>query len=108
LRPPEQPQFQDKTMERPERHLIDLLSELGETAVELYERIDLRREMEEHPYRTLGIAAGIGYVLGGGLFTGFTRRMVGLGARVLLLPLAQATLGQLIGELEEGFDEGNQ
>lgn len=88
-----------------ERHLLDLLSELGETAVELYERIDLRREMEEHPYRTLGIAAGIGYVVGGGLFTGFTRRVLGMGARILLVPLAQATLGQIIGELEEGFEE---
>lgn len=92
-------------MESPERHLLDLLSEIGETAVELYDRIDLRREMEEHPYRTLGIAAGIGYVLGGGLFTGFTRRVLGVGTRILLLPLAQATLGQLIGELEQGFEE---
>lgn len=92
---------------RPERQLLDLLSELGETAAELYERIDLRREMEEHPYRTLGIAAGVGYVLGGGLFTGFTRRAMGIGARILLLPLAQATLGQLISELEEGFDEAS-
>jgi len=92
-------------MENPERHLLDLLSELGETAVELYDRIDLRREMEEHPYRTLGVAAAVGYVLGGGLFTSFTRRLVGVGARLLLLPLAQATLGQIISELEAEIEE---
>lgn len=84
---------------------MDLLSELGETAVELYDRIDLRREMEEHPYRTLGVAAAVGYVLGGGLFTSFTRRLVGVGARLLLLPLAQATLGQIISELEAEIEE---
>lgn len=92
-------------MDNPERHLLDLLSELGETAVELYDRIDLRREMEEHPYRTLGVAAAVGYVLGGGLFTSFTRRLVGVGARLLLLPLAQATLGQIISELEAEIEE---
>lgn len=105
--PPEFSPYQDRTMEQPQRHLLDLLAELGETAVELYERIDLRREMEEHPYRTLAIAAGLGYVLGGGLFTGFTRRMVGIGARILLLPLAQATLGQMISELEADLQEGD-
>src|SRR5690606_30387296 len=100
MHPPDHPPFRGEPMENPERHLLDLLSELGETAVELYDRIDLRREMEEHPYRTLGVAAAVGYVLGGGLFTSFTRRLVGVGARLLLLPLAQATLGQIISELE--------
>lgn len=82
------------------RNFQQILSDIGQSTMELYERVDLPRQLEEHPYRTLGIAAGLGYVLGGGLFTGFTGRAVGIGTRVLLLPLVQATLGQLIGELE--------
>lgn len=84
-----------------ERSFQQLLSDMGQTASELYERADLPRQLEEHPYRTLGIALGVGYALGGGLFTGFTRRALGIGARVLLLPVVQATLGQLVGEFEE-------
>lgn len=83
-----------------QRTFQEILSELGGTASELYRRVDLQRQLEENPYRTLAIAAGVGYVLGGGLFTGFTRRALGIGARILLLPFAQATLGQFIGELE--------
>lgn len=87
--------------DRGERSLHELLSDIGKSAAELYERADLPRQMEEHPYRTLGIAMGVGYFLGGGLFTSFTSRALGIGARVLLLPMVQATLGQLVGEFEE-------
>ena len=36
----------------------------------------LARRMDEHPYRTLATAVGVGYVLGGGLFSSTTRRLV--------------------------------
>ena len=44
-------------------------------------------QMTQHPYRSLLIAAGIGYVLAGGLFTRLTMRVVRLGARLGTLPL---------------------
>ena len=48
--------------------------------------------MRRHPYQTMLLAAGVGYVLGGGLFTALTARMVRTGLRVAALPLVQTEL----------------
>lgn len=45
-----------------------------------------------HPYQTLLIAAGVGYVLGGGLFTRFTMTLLRTGARMGALPLVRRAL----------------
>ena len=54
--------------------------------------------IEDHPLVCLGIAAGIGYVVGGGLFTPFTARVIKTGARALVLPSLK---GKLKGLTEE-------
>ena len=41
----------------------------------------LREQMEERPYATLATAAGIGYVLGGGIPSPITRLLLDYGAR---------------------------
>lgn len=79
--------------ERSQRSMADIASDLGENAMELYERLDLARQVQEHPYRTLAIAAGIGYVLGGGLFTPLTGLLVRIGTRAMMLPLLHGALG---------------
>lgn len=60
------------------------LSEIGET---------LRERVEENPYRSVAIALGAGYVLGGGLFTGLTARLlfggVRIGTRLAALPFVR-------------------
>jgi hypothetical protein len=43
-------------------------------------------QMTRHPYRSLLVAAGIGYVIGGGLFTRLTMRVIRMGARLGTLP----------------------
>src|SRR5690606_32068961 len=77
---------------RDDRSVAELASELGSTAAALYERLDLPRQMREHPYRTLAVAAGVGYVLGGGLFTPLTAALVRVGARAALLPVLQSSI----------------
>jgi len=42
----------------------------------------LRDRLERRPYATLALAAGIGYVLGGGLPTSLTRLLLGVGGRI--------------------------
>jgi len=44
--------------------------------------LDVPQRVQEHPYGTLATALGVGYVLGGGLFTRFTGRLLRAGARV--------------------------
>ena len=49
--------------------------------------IDLRKEMSERPYVVLGLGVVAGYVLGGGLFTRLTGRLLVTGLRAVALPL---------------------
>ena len=54
--------------------------------------IDPIQFFEEHPLICLGIAAGVGYIAGGGLFTPLTTRVVKAGARAVILPTLKARL----------------
>jgi hypothetical protein len=44
----------------------------------------LRARLERRPYATLAVAAGVGYVLGGGVPTALVRVLVGVGGRLAL------------------------
>jgi hypothetical protein len=44
-------------------------------------RDDLISQAKNHPLRTFAIIAGVGYVVGGGLFSRMTIRMVAMGMR---------------------------
>jgi hypothetical protein len=55
----------------------------------------MRQRLEQNPYAVLAGAVGLGFVLGGGLFTRLTARIVGVGLRagvVAALPLMQKEL----------------
>lgn len=52
----------------------------------------LSGHVRRHPYRAVLIAAGVGYVLGGGLFTRLSFNMIRLGLRVGALPLLRREL----------------
>ena len=54
--------------------------------------LDIDRRLREEPVKTLLIAAGIGYIAGGGFFTPTTSRMLRLGARLWLLPTIRRSL----------------
>jgi ElaB/YqjD/DUF883 family membrane-anchored ribosome-binding protein len=68
---------------------------------------DLRDRVEEHPWRMLGLAVGAGYILGGGLFTALTGRLLlgglRIGMRVAALPLVRE---ELLGALGSVTDSG--
>lgn len=89
-----------------QRSTQEILEDLGITASELYHRLNVRRELEERPYRTLAIAFGVGYLSAGGLFTRFTGKLVGLGLRALVLPAAQVAVAQLFEQMEQEEDGG--
>ena len=58
------------------------------------------RYYQENPFAVLAGAAGVGYLLGGGLFTPFTKRMLKFGAKALVIPLAAAQVRNLSAEPE--------
>lgn len=58
----------------------------------LVQTLDVTGRMRRHPYQTMLVAVGVGYVLGGGLFTKLTLNALRLGARVGGLPMVQREL----------------
>lgn len=53
---------------------------------------------KENPYVVLAAAAGVGYVLAGGLFSPFTRRLMRMGMKAMVLPIAATQLKGVSGQ----------
>lgn len=54
--------------------------------------IAIRRRLREEPVKTLALAFGVGYVVGGGFFTRTTGRFLKLATRLWLLPAIRREL----------------
>jgi hypothetical protein len=78
-----------------------LSRELREGAGEMRVRMNLGQAIAEHPMRALLVAAGAGYILGGGLFTPMTRRLVRIGVRSLLVPIVTRQVEAMLQPLPE-------
>ncbi|HYX93298.1 MAG TPA: hypothetical protein VE782_17150 [Myxococcaceae bacterium] len=65
--------------------------------------LDLRGRVERHPFGMMLAAMGVGYVLGGGLFTPFTAGLVRLGLRLAALPLVKDELIGMAGAAMDGL-----
>ncbi len=70
-----------------------LTTTVEEAAAEVAEF--LREQTQRHPYRRLATAAGVGYVIGGGLASRLTKVMLDIGGR-LAIALVARELGQLL------------
>ncbi|MES1205888.1 MAG: hypothetical protein ABUS79_08120 [Pseudomonadota bacterium] len=70
----------------------------------------LKRETRQRPARSAAIALGAGYLLGGGLFSPLTARLVAVGLRVglrmALIPFVTHTLTSLGQRFINGGGEG--
>ncbi len=74
---------------------------LADDARQLYEHLKddnpLAQAYQQNPYLVIAAAAGLGYVLGGGLFTPFTRRLLRVGLKTMALPMAAGQLREIVG-----------
>jgi len=59
--------------------------------------IDLRGRVQRNPIGMVAAAAGIGYLLGGGLFSPFTARLLRYGLRIAIIPLVKSQLEAIVG-----------
>ncbi len=59
--------------------------------------VDLRGRVQRNPLGMVLAAAGVGYLLGGGLFSPLTGRLVRIGLRLALIPLVKSQLSNLAG-----------
>jgi hypothetical protein len=69
--------------------------------------IDLRGRVERHPIGMMFAALGIGYVLGGGLFSPLTGRLLKVGMRLALVPLIKSQIGGLAGGSDSERSSGS-
>jgi len=92
------------------------MEKVGHTAEQVWDRtrdsfsdigdaLDIKGRVERHPFGTVAAALGIGYVLGGGLFTPLTGRIVRLGVRIgmrlAVLPLLKQEMAEIVSSIEE-------
>ena len=68
--------------------------------------LDLRGRVERHPYATVLAAVGVGYILGGGLFTPLTGRILRLGIRLAALPFVKEELVGMAEAAVSGVAQG--
>jgi ElaB/YqjD/DUF883 family membrane-anchored ribosome-binding protein len=74
-------------------HIVDESRRLAKDVADV---IDMPGRMERHPYQTLLIAAGVGYVLGGGLLTSLTATLLRGGVRVAAVPMVRQQLLRMV------------
>jgi len=73
-----------------------LTSELSEAASELRQKVDISQSVQAHPFRSIAIAAGVGYVLGGGLFSPLTGTLLRVGMRAMVVPMLKGQLEAMV------------
>lgn len=62
---------------------------------DLSQTLDFRNRVQKHPYLMLAAAAGVGYILGGGLFTTLTARLLRVGIRLAAIPFVKDELANI-------------
>jgi len=80
-----------------------LIDDARTAATEIQARLDLRGRVERNPYGTLLAAAGIGYIIGGGLFSPLTASIVRLGVKLAALPFVKDELMAMAHGAVDGF-----
>lgn len=70
--------------------------------------LDIKGRVERNPYGTMAAAVGVGYVLGGGLFTPLTARIIRLGVRLAALPFVKDELLAMAENAMRGSRTGSE
>ena len=72
-------------------------------SVESFTRaVDLRGRVQRNPIGMVLGALGVGYVLGGGLFSPTTARLLRIGVRLALIPIIKSQIGNIAGSVDDG------
>jgi hypothetical protein len=70
---------------------------LGSSVEDFTSSVDLRGRVRRHPIGMVCAALSVGYVLGGGLFSPFTARLLKIGIRLAVIPLVKSQLSAMAG-----------
>ncbi|MEW5737317.1 MAG: hypothetical protein AB1938_00235 [Myxococcota bacterium] len=89
--------------------LRELASNANSALNGVSDAVGLTEKVEKNPYGMVAAALGIGYVLGGGLFTPTTMRILKMGSRLAAIPavrdrlldVAEAAVDGLVSRMQE-------
>lgn len=84
----------------------ELWTNARSAVTDLSQTLDIKGRVDRHPYGMMAAAIGVGYVLGGGLFTPFTARLIKLGVRMAALPFVKDELLGMAESALQGFQAG--
>ena len=70
---------------------------VGSSVSNFTSTVDLRGRVQRNPIAMVCAAAGVGYLLGGGLFSPFTARLLKVGVRLAIIPLVKSQLAAVVG-----------
>jgi len=84
-----------------------LIEDARGAVTDLSATLDLKGRVDRHPYGMMAAAVGVGYVLGGGLFTPTTARLIRLGVRLAALPFVKDELLAMAENAVRGFQAGS-
>jgi hypothetical protein len=71
---------------------------VGRQAADLNRSIDLRGRVQRNPLLMIAAAAGVGYLLGGGLFSPLTGRVLRVGLKLAFVPFIRSQLAGIVPE----------
>ncbi len=77
-------------------------SALSSGASNFSQTIDLKGRVQRNPIAMVCVAAGVGYLLGGGLFSPTTSRLLKIGVRLALVPFIKSQLSTMVGQATSG------
>ena len=70
---------------------------LSATGAKLNSSLDLNGRVQRNPIGSVLVAIGIGYVLGGGLFSPVTKKALKIGLRLAIIPFVKGQISALAG-----------
>lgn len=79
----------------------DFIDEAKASGRSLLDAVDLQGRVEKNPYGMVAAALGVGYLVGGGLFTRTTARLFRIGIKLAAVPLVR---DQLLVFAEDAID----
>ena len=93
------------THQQTQQAMIDQAKDIAGQAQRFYTEVCQDRVIntwyQENPYLVLACATGLGYLLAGGLFTPFSRRVVRLGMKAMAIPMVRTQLSQMASISDE-------
>ncbi len=78
---------------------------ISAASTRLQSNLDLAGRVQRAPIASVLVAAGIGYILGGGLFSPVTKKALRVGLRLAIIPLVKGQLSGLMGGVVDQMSE---